>query len=271
MTYFVSGYRGFVGGYLMSYLKSKKQKSVGFEFGDRLELINQMNPEEDFFIHLADPNSIHFTALRMYSIEGELLQIADRMGPRLIYASSSLVYCRTGSKSKAVTDATCPQDAYAAFKIEREEKLRNLGSTILRFGNIYGLGMSTNTIIYRILASLKGKGSITFDRNPTRDFLNISDAVHALYLFGRYPVDTPKTYNIGSGMGTSISTIYDMCQEIVGVFTEKECNFPDSKLSLDQIILKLDGLNAPDWWQPKVSFERGIQTVAQDIFDKLVL
>lgn len=112
-----------------------------------------------------------------------------------------------------------PASVYAATKLAQEDLVRivaaanNLPATILRFQNVYGEGQSLNnpyTGILSIFSTRIRRGlelPIFEDGEETRDFVHVSDVVAAIRaaLFAKREVS--GTFNVGSGVATSIATV----------------------------------------------------------------
>src|SRR6266508_647872 len=142
---------------------------------------------------------------------------ARRRTPRLVYASSSCVY---GSAASPIgEDAQVrPQTPYAASKLIGEHylqylsRLAGLPVVILRFFNSYGPGDSPGP--YRgvvpnfVRCALRGEPlTITGTGAETRDLTYVDDTVDALLRAAFEPRAVGRTYNIGTGMSTTIAEL----------------------------------------------------------------
>lgn len=112
-----------------------------------------------------------------------------------------------------------PASVYAATKLAQEDLVRIVATanaipaTILRFQNVYGEGQSLNnpyTGILSIFSTRIRRGlelPIFEDGEETRDFVHVSDVVAAIRSALLAPREVSGTFNVGSGIATSIATV----------------------------------------------------------------
>ena len=77
-----------------------------------------------------------------------------------MYASSATVYGDRGHLPHMTEDPAYPSNGYTKMKIECEKVFAEVGATCLRFSNLYGFGMSDNSVVADILRQIPGKGPI---------------------------------------------------------------------------------------------------------------
>ena len=111
-----------------------------------------------------------------------------------------------------------PASLYAATKLSQEH-LVGIGSAlgiatvVLRFQNVYGEGQSLKNPYTGILSIFsnrirQGKPVFLFeDGNESRDFVHVSDVAKAVLLATEMSEAIGKTFNVGSGIPTSVSKI----------------------------------------------------------------
>lgn len=121
-----------------------------------------------------------------------------------------------------------PASVYAATKLAQEDLVRIVATanaipaTILRFQNVYGEGQSLNnpyTGILSIFSTRIRRGMdlpIFEDGEETRDFVHISDVVAAVRAALLAPGDMSGTFNVGSGVATSIITVAEELNRAFG-------------------------------------------------------
>jgi dTDP-L-rhamnose 4-epimerase len=121
-----------------------------------------------------------------------------------------------------------PASVYAATKLAQEDLVRIVAAanaipaTILRFQNVYGEGQSLNnpyTGILSIFSTRIRRGlelPIFEDGEETRDFVHISDVVEAVRVALLAPRDVSGTFNVGSGVATSIATVAEELNRAFG-------------------------------------------------------
>lgn len=117
-----------------------------------------------------------------------------------------------------------PISLYAIQKLMVEDYLRYIAGTkeqnvlILRISNPYGSGQvpfcGQGLIATFLACNLLGReAEIWGDGNSVRDYLYIDDLVQAVFLCVEKEIDS-GTYNIGSGVGTSIFEICDLIESV---------------------------------------------------------
>lgn len=112
-----------------------------------------------------------------------------------------------------------PASVYAATKIAQEDLVRivaaasSIDYAIMRFQNVYGEGQSLNnpyTGILSIFSTRIRRGlelPIFEDGQETRDFVHVSDVVEAVAKALVHNGPLNETFNVGSGIATSVVAI----------------------------------------------------------------
>jgi UDP-glucose 4-epimerase len=192
-----------------------------------LHLAGQSSGEISFDDPVADleKNTVSSLNLIRYGIQNCV--------DRLVYASSMSVYGPVGCQPVAESHACNPLSCYGVGKYATESYLRiyqdRLPSVSMRMFNVYGPGQDMGNLrqgmvsIYLSQAltsrSIKVKGSI--DR--FRDFIFIDDVVEAWFRATIYPSAVGQTFNIGTGIKTTVASLLrQICELVPGAnyFTE---------------------------------------------------
>jgi len=195
----ITGNKGYLGKYL--------QEKIGCFGIDKVDGNNACDIKEkyDTIYHLAAQTSVQ------KSFEDPEQDLKDNVlttlnvlkhCDKIIFTSSAVVY---GDKLNACeTDPTNPQSPYAISKLTAEQYIINSGIpyVILRLGNIYGRNDNKG-----VIKALKEGGNIHGDGNNTRDYVYIDDVVNALVAAKDWE---NGTYNIGTGITTSVNQIADL-------------------------------------------------------------
>jgi len=163
-------------------------------------------------------------------IQLQLLDACRRAGtrPHVVFASSRLVYGRTGPGAVTEDHPTAPDSMYAAHKLCVEHYHRigaaggDLTYTILRISNPFGPDPESadkpygviNTMIARALA---GEAITVFgDGHQRRDYLYVPDLVDALWLAATVESARNTIVNIGRGEGISFLDAASRIRELTG-------------------------------------------------------
>jgi UDP-glucose 4-epimerase len=160
----------------------------------------------------------------------ELLESCAKFGiERLFYASTGgAIYGDQGKVEYSETDRTLPVSPYGIGKLTIEHYLEffrlshGLDYTTLRISNPYGTRQHPNKKQGLIPIALRrivlGEPVVQFgDGSMVRDYIYVEDLVSMILQLLRSPSPRYRLYNMGSGEGTSVSTILDVLRETTGV------------------------------------------------------
>lgn len=167
-----------------------------------------------------------------------------------------------------------PASIYAATKYAQEDLIRitgdslGIGTTILRFQNVYGAGQSLNnpyTGILSIFSTRIRRGMplpIFEDGNESRDFVHVSDVVQAISLALDSDAANGHTFNVGVGEPTSVMSIANL---LVDAFDGKVRPHVTGQYRLGDIrhcYADLTQIKAKLKFQPQISLKQGIEDFA---------
>ncbi len=155
----------------------------------------------------------------------ELLELSRRESARIVFASSGAIYGQPESVPVEETDQKEPTSPYGLSKLCGDQYVRlyaelyNVEAIALRYFNVYGprqTGGDYSGVISVFFEQAHDGGPITVhgDGSQTRDFVHVSDVVHANLLAAVN--GTPGTaYNIGTGECISILELAEQIRDIV--------------------------------------------------------
>jgi UDP-glucose 4-epimerase len=190
-----------------------------------------------------------------------------KINKSIFISSGGSVYGNTSKQFVNEEDPLNPISSYSIVKVAIESYLRlyhhlyGIEYTILRASNPYGKQQSKigiqgiiPTIFDRIMndnpLEIWGDGSVI------RDYIYIDDLIDAIVvsieqnIFG--------TYNIGSGIGSSILEVVETIEEI----TKKKCNikfYPERKFDVKRVVLDTNKFKDVSEWIPKTSLKSGCE------------
>ena len=159
-----------------------------------------------------------------------VLDIAAAHGCPLVFTSTGgAIYGETAPRPTPETSATEPGAPYGASKAAAEIYVRlwarkdNLSHTICRLGNVYGprqRGDGEAGVVAIFATRLNDNESMTLYGfgEPTRDYIHVSDVARAL----TDSLGTVGTYNIATGIETSVRDVYDLARSAVPKSTSDE-------------------------------------------------
>ena len=182
-------------------------------------------PDGDILIHLADDSNVGSAAYNSSQfLNSSLLttkSLSMKSYEKIIYASSALVYSDKFKTPRTVNDETSIENRYARLKKESEDIiLSNPKGIVVRISNVYGMGMSSKSLIGEVLDKLKSEAVIEIrDSAPVRDFIHVNDVAEGISMIALSCISNLKNkpvYNLGTGIGTSIGELSLIMTDLAG-------------------------------------------------------
>ncbi len=143
-----------------------------------------------------------------------MLEACRRAGVRrFVYLSSAEVYGRADAAAVGEALLPAPRSPYAAAKAAAEQyvgawaRVTGLETVVLRPFSVYGPGLAERSVLGTILRQASRQEEIVLaDLRPVRDFVYLDDVVDGMLRAATLPVQG-RTFNLGSGVGTSVETL----------------------------------------------------------------
>jgi UDP-glucose 4-epimerase len=205
------------------------------------------------------------------------LDAARRLGVRrVVYAGSSSAYGDQPGDSRVETDPLIPLSPYAAAKLAGEHyctaftTVYGLETARLRFFNVFGPRQDASNpysgvIALFINAMRQGKTPTIFgDGKQARDFVYVGDVVNALRFAADARAANGNVYNIGTGNSTSILTLVQTLNDILGTRIQPIHQPPragDVRMSQASIAAARADLG----YRPTVSFRDGLAETVKSL------
>ena len=212
-------------------------RSLRFVSGDirNLDLVRHVVKGVDLIVHEAAqvsvPTSVDDPSFTNdVNVNGTLnllMAASDEKVRRFVFASSCAVY--GDSKLPTSEDSPLkPLSPYAASKIAGEAyctafyKTKGLPIVCLRYFNVFGSRQHSQGYASAVQAFMRSAierkpMTIFGDGTQTRDFLHVDSLVEANMLALDKHDAIGETFNIGSGISTSIIELSEMVREVSGV------------------------------------------------------
>jgi UDP-glucose 4-epimerase len=188
--------------------------------------------------------------------------------PKLIFISSGgAVYGNPMHVPIGEEHPTNPISSYGIVKLAIEKYLEffrhnyGLNYTVLRLSNPYGRGQNPkiNQGVIAVFANkiLLGDEIVIWgDGSVIRDFIAIEDVSELIFSVANSP-NSGGVFNVGSGVGSSISEIIFLIKSSLGI--EAKLNFlPSRAFDPPKIILNPQKVMDKFFWSPKISIQDGI-------------
>lgn len=199
MKILVTGHKGFIGSDLM-----EKIEADGMDLIDGKDVCDGIKGNYDVIVHLAsfmlNEDNLFYNNINSTVSVAEYCRVT---GAKPIFASSAAVY---GNAEFCPTKETCTRNSineYGYSKVVCENIIGDIPwSTILRLSNVIGKPGS-------VFDQTKNNSPIIYgDGTQIRDFVSLDRVVSAIRLC--IYNDISGTYNVSSGIGTSINKLFEM-------------------------------------------------------------
>lgn len=192
-----------------------------------------------------------------------VIRAARGVGAHIVFASTSAVFAPDAPVPFMEEDGGQPNLPYGIAKYACELYIRNAGLsyTILRYGNVYGprqVPIGENQLIPHCIRYLKGLEpdfGINGDGEQRRDFIFVEDIADANLRLGG--IKAKGTYNIATGVGTSVNQVCRMLANIA----DKPVLFPHHAAkrgeTRDSILLVQKAGRVG--WRARTTLQQGLQ------------
>jgi len=205
-------------------------------------------PPDATLVHLAEQANIPAANQRGPAHVADVCAVAAALIAkgfrRVVYASSGQVY-RSGV------------NPYLVGKREAEKLVLAAGGAVVRLANLYGPGMSTQTLIGDIMRQIPGSGPLHLHNTaPRRDFLWIDDAAEGLAAIamggktGIFDLGTGVLISAGDMARLALAAAGENTREVV---SEIPAGGDDDVISLDMAPVRREF-----GWIPRVDAGEGL-------------
>ena len=191
---------------------------------------------------------------------------------KFIFASSGgVMYGEPQTLPASEEDPPAPLSPYGVTKrcgelyLEYYSATHGLKFTALRYGNVYGPRQDPHgeagVVAIFSRKMLEGATPTIFgDGEQLRDYVFVDDVVEANIL--ALNQDESQIYNIGTGAGASVNTLYANLAKIMD-FTEKPVYSDKRTGEIEKIYLNWQRAKKLLGWQAKMDFEGGLKKTVE--------
>jgi UDP-glucose 4-epimerase len=261
----------------MEFIEDLMNKGLNFVQGDIRDttVLEKTMKKCKIVFHLAAQTSVPFSMENPkedceINVVGtvNVLEVARKVDARVVFASSCAVYGNPKKRPTPETHQTNPIAFYGLTKLLGEDYCRfyqktyGLDVVIFRIFNVYG--PNCHGAIYDFLKKLQknpNKLEVLGTGKQSRDFVYITDMVDALVKAAITPEAAGQTFNIGTGITTSVTELAKMIVDIlklknVEIYFKGGQAWPgDMDITLADNNKTVNMLN----WAPQVSLREGLE------------
>ncbi len=252
MSVLITGSSGYIGSYLVNYLKENHVNVVTYDIDDGQSILDykQLLHSLDnviVVIHLAALSSVpactkNPDSAEIINVKGTatLLKAMNKMGCKnIIYASTSAVYGDSNNLPFTEKHDTNPCSVYGKTKLDCEYRILESGLNyiIFRMFNIVGknplLKHEPCDRLFKALESdhvtIYGNTYNTKDGTCERDYVSLDDTCNAYYLALKYMMfnSSRLILNLSSNVSVSVQTIVDLWKPKTVQYGTKREGDPD--------------------------------------------
>lgn len=195
-----------------------------------------------------------------------VIEAARKVGAHIVFASTSAVYDPDGPLPYAESDPIYPNLPYGIAKASAEMYLRWYGkATILRYGNVYGprqTPVGENQLVPHVLNYIRHDIPFMINGNGThtRDLIYVEDV--ALANLSAMEKKPAGTYNIGTGVRTSVNRVCKIIKDLTG-WQGEFVHGPDKPGEMQHSVLNSNRAGMRLSWQARVELAEGLRRTVE--------
>lgn len=230
-----------------------------FHLAARNIIISTKDPREDFSVNIGGTLNMLLAARQSKRLK------------KFVYASSVSVYGNPRYLPINEDDRTNLLSPYSVSKLGGENytivfyENYDLPVTVVRYSNVYGEHQTSRNPYCGVAGkfveciSRNEPPVIHGDGHQTRDFTYVGDAVEATLLAGMTEKSTGDTFNVGSGVETSVNVLVKTILDIYGKTIKPE--YIDRR-DIDNIrrrVLNIEKIRYRLKWSPRHDLRAGLE------------
>jgi nucleoside-diphosphate-sugar epimerase len=227
-------------------------------------------------IHAAGPPSVQ----RSFEMAEEYVRVhvqgtaallrACRMAKvrQFVYISSAEVYGRPEANPVAETHRLQARSPYAAAKIGAEKMVEahvesfGLQAVILRLFSIYGPHAHSDSLLSRVVATMKSGCIRVRDLRPIRDYCYVNDLAAAVLRACCIKGEGLRVLNVGSGKGTSVADFAMLVAQAMGLdipIVEDRTDSRPGNSEIFELVADIKAARDVLGWIPETDLLRGLR------------
>lgn len=239
-------------------------------------VLDQLVAGAEVVVHLAGPPSVaaSFQAPGEFArvhLSGTLAVLeASRAArvSRVVYVSSAEVYGRPDRNPVSEEAPLRPRSPYAASKAAAEQFVSayaaayGMQTVTLRPFSVYGPRMPLTSVTATIMRqALEADEIVLGNLQPVRDYCFVDDVVSGILRAATVPCFRGNTFNLGTGVGTSVGELAQLAARLVGrrlpIRSDASRRRP-AGTDIDRLIAATEHAGVELGWEPEVAIEEGL-------------
>ena len=235
---------------------------IVFHCAARNIVVSTRNPREDFETNIGGTLNV-LLAARAAQVE------------RVVYTSSTSVYGNPRYLPINEDDRLSALTPYAVSKLAGENyciafyESYGLGTTAVRYSNIYGPGQSAANpycgVVAKFIESLFQNRApmIHGDGNQTRDFTFVDDAVEATLQAAVSDRAVGEVFNVGTGVETRVNELAELLIRITGVAVEPQHTDRRDVDNIRRRVVNIEKTRRQLRWLPEITLADGLRRTVE--------
>lgn len=196
----------------------------------------------------------------------------DYEAERFIFASTAAVYGKLQYSPVDEKHPTDPLNPYAVSKLAAEKYVRIFNdppifkTTNLRYFNVYSSKAAQNRLVMANFLGclLQNKSPKLFaGGNQKRDFVHVEDVARANILAAKNDSVAGETFNIGTGIPTTVKHLWQMLKELFDSDLEPE--YADAEPEIYSPVADITKAKRLLNYSPVIDLQKGLETLVEDI------
>ncbi|HEX2542199.1 MAG TPA: NAD-dependent epimerase/dehydratase family protein [Caldimonas sp.] len=224
----------------------------------------------------------------VYDVESNLLSTVKMLEDAVAAGVRKIIFASSGGTVYGIPERipiaeqhpTNPVCSYGISKLATEKYLelfrlqRGLEYGVVRLANPFGERQRTEAaqgaVAVFLAKALRAETiEIWGDGSVVRDYIHISDVVEAMAALALHE-GGPRVFNIGSGTGTSINTLLDKIETVLGSKVRRKY-MSARPFDVPVNVLDIELAQSALGWSPRVTFDEGLQRSARWLQNELKL
>lgn len=243
-------------------------------FANNLDVVIHLAAQVDVNTSIDDP--LHDAEVNILGSLRVLELCRKNQVKKIIYGNSA---AETGDPQYLPVDEQHPINPKSPYGLSKNifsrylkiyQELYGINYISLRFSNVYGPRQTARdeggVIPLFVNNILQGKDLIIYgDGTQTRDFVYVGDVARAIVqMLDSSSTVANTTYNIGTGIKTSINKLVEMLKNI----TQREIKFSNALPREGDIMhhtFSINKISSEIGWTPKINFEEGLRKTIENL------